>query len=301
MPQYKGFADALTPMLRMQELDLRDKRYVQEQEAERQRQLERDKVAAEELKRRLERQKLEAAVKILTTTGSTDELGAGILKQGGFGGLVQDSKESQTPTQGPWGTAQLDTGGQGRQFTLKRSPQDLEQEWERKSDRVERNEAQALLRAKQMQDLQMPTILAQVMQQHPNASIQEIAPMLVAAGVPAKDIFSMIQQQKNQDRNYSLNKQRTNAYVQRANRPPENITGQRYKQSEKQAELEARLLFEDIEDDMKAAGITDPQAYAQKVVEDYHSGAESMKDMSEETLGKYLEAVLAYRPLMPRK
>ena len=147
----------------------------------------------------------------------------------------------------------------------------------------------------------MPTILAQVMQQHPNASIQEIAPMLVAAGVPAKDIFSMIQQQKNQDRNYSLNKQRTNAYVQRANRLPENITGKRYEQASQQAELEAQLLFEDIDEDMQAVGLTDPRAFAQKLVEDYHSGAESMKDMSEETLGKYLEKVINYKPLTVRK
>lgn len=243
----------------------RDEGREQEQEMYRRtRQEQQDKLAAEELERRLQRQQMEDVLKVLQVTGQTDDAGAQVLQKGGMGGLVESNAPRMQGTQGPWGTANLDSGGQTPSWQVRKSPEQREEDYDTSMNRI-------MSRQKAQRDMEMPGLLAEVFAKHPTASLQELAPVLMASGMSPKDYLTMTQTQDYRNNQLSLNRERLNLAKQRMNQvnqpSPTDQRNQQTMQAE-QALLDA-LLDIDPETLEESGGY---EGLAQNVLEDPEFG-----------------------------
>lgn len=146
--------------------------------------LQNQNLRALELKRLLDRQQLSDAVEALKLSGRTDKAGYEQLKNSPFAPIVESTEAAQSPTPGPWGKLPIDTGGQGPQYKLVKSPEARQEEYDKQISRQLLIDQRDMMNDDRRRRSQLPGLIAEVMQRNPKAGPREILPAIAGSADP---------------------------------------------------------------------------------------------------------------------
>lgn len=275
MPNYEGYyKNAIAPLMAQLNQDREFAVQKSQEEFRRQQLMEEAQRRDAEIKRReallkrkLQDQQVEAAIKVLTQTGSLDPASRSLLSGTPYAGLLgPDGSLKKSPEQ----AAQEEFLRKKREFDLQRGQQQVD---------------------KGRRELELPQLLQQIFQSNPEADYRKIGPQLVGSGAVKPDVLLRLGQG---DRHFNTREGRMtnqfNARQQATQTKPPSTAQRRLDEQNRYADVVVESMMPNEEDIAESSDGT-----LEGYIDDIHAAQRTSAKLPTAVYARFIERLEALR------